>query len=262
MVFIKEKFINNSFDTLNLDNIEIISSTIEETGEKLFYLINSSNKQNLIVTFNLDFYRNTEIYPEFKSACQNADFVFPDGTGITKLLKLKYGNNVKRITGNELFEIFLLKANESGLRLALVGSTVETLNKLSGIIRNKFPGINICAAISPPMNFELQHEYNIKIIGELKEAKPDILLLALGSPRQELWLYENKDKIGAKINMGVGATFDFYSGSLKRSPVFLQRVGLEWFWRLLTEPGRLFKRYIINDIPFFIKKIFQLLLAK
>jgi len=251
---------NTNFNTLNLSNIAIISSTIEDVNYRLTNLIQRTGKQNLIITFNLDFYRNTEIYPEFKTICESADFIFPDGVGITKLLKLKHRINVKRITGNDLFTILLEKADEFHLNLALVGSTAETLEKLCDKIHLNYPGTNICAALSPPINFEKHPDYNIKIIEKLNESKPDILFLALGSPRQELWLAENMEKIGAKINMGVGAAFEYFSGTKRRAPLIMQKIGLEWLWRLLNEPGRLFKRYLIQDMPFFIKQVMILYL--
>ncbi len=251
---------NTNFNTLNLSNIAIISSSIEDVNYRLTNLIQKTRKQNLIITFNLDFYRNTEIYSEFRTICESADFIFPDGVGITKLLKLKHRINVKRITGNDLFTILLEKADKFHLNLALVGSTAETLEKLCDKIHLNYPGTNICAALSPPVNFEKHPNHNIKIIEELKESKPDILFLALGSPRQELWLQKNKEKIGAKVNMGVGAVFDFYSGNKRRSPVFFQKLGFEWFWRLITEPRRLFRRYLIQDMPFFIKQVMILYL--
>lgn len=253
---------NSSFNRFNLGNIEIISSSVEDVCEKLSRLIRNTNKENLLVTFNLDFYRNSETNPAFNKVCKSADFVFPDGVGITNLLKLKYGIKLKRITGNDLFTILLSVADEQKLRVAFVGSTQNTLDKLIGKINKNYSGLNVCAAISPEFNFELIGTNNMEIIEKLKNSKPDILFLALGSPRQELWLYEHKDKIGAKINMGVGAVFDFYSGTKKRSPVFLQKIGMEWFWRLASEPVRLFERYIIKDMPFFIKQIIKIRFVK
>ena len=162
-----------------------------------------------------------------------------------------------------MFVILLELANEFNLNVALIGSTPNTLGKLTDKIISNYPELNICSAISPPLGFEKRPTYDKEIIGELKKSKPGILLLALGSPRQEIWLDENKEAIGAKeFNMGVGAVFDFYTGTKKRSPDFMQKLGLEWFWRLLNEPIRLFRRYIVNDLPFFIYKAFNILVDK
>ncbi len=212
----------------------------------------------MIITFNLDFYLNASINPEFKNICQSSGFVFPDGFGITKLLKLKYGITVNRITGNDLFILLLELANKNRLKAAFAGSTNKTLAKLRNKIQINYPDLIICETESPPLNFEKDPIVNNSVIEKLKDSKPDILFLALGSPRQEIWLAENKERIGAKINIGVGAAFDYYSGTKKRSPEFLQKTGLEWTWRLFNEPGRLFRRYIIRDLPFFIKEYFKI----
>jgi len=154
--------------------------------------------------------------------------------------------------------MILSNANSLGLNVAFVGSTINVLNKIRIKISKEFPALKICCTISPDYIFESDPEKNIKLVNEVQNAKPDILFLALGSPRQEIWLSKYKDQIGAKINIGVGAVFDFYSGTKTRSPAFLQKFGLEWLWRLFYEPGRLFKRYIISDIPFFIKQSFRI----
>jgi N-acetylglucosaminyldiphosphoundecaprenol N-acetyl-beta-D-mannosaminyltransferase len=93
------------------------------------------------------------------------------------------------------------------------------------------------------------------LINELTNKNPDIVFVALGSPRQELWISKIKDRVGAKLYMGVGAVFDFYTGIKKRAPVLLQKIGLEWFWRMINEPGRLAKRYLYNDLPFFVQQV-------
>jgi len=248
---------NDIFHTLNLNNIKIISSSKAEVKNFLSKEISNISKEKLIITFNLDFYRNTEINTQFKQICETADYVFPDGIGITFLLRLKYKINVNRITGNHLFTLLLGLAEQFNLKIALVGSTDLTMKNLTIKIRNKYPKINICASETPPLNFEKKDQSNTNIIQKLKMAEPDILFLALGSPRQELWLFENMKNIGSKINMGVGAVFDYYSGSKKRAPNIIRRLGMEWLWRLLTEPIRLFRRYLINDLPFFIQMLFK-----
>ncbi len=149
-------------------------------------------------------------------------------------------------------------ANKYKLKVTFAGSSNKTIVKLRNKIRINYPDLIICETVSPPLNFENNQLNNIEVIQKIKASKPDVLFLALGSPRQEMWLYKNKEEIGAKINVGVGAAFDFYSGTKKRSPEFLQKLGFEWVWRLFNEPGRLFKRYIIRDLPFFIKEYLKI----
>ena len=181
-----------------------------------------------------------------------------DGIGIVLLLRLKYRQKIERITGSDLFNACLEIADRKSLRIALVGSSAETLFLLSEEIRIKWPSV-ILLTLSPEYEFEKSPELNNRIVNDVKSFSPHILLVALGCPRQEKWIFSHKDYIGAKINIGVGAVFDFYSGTKKRAPLFLQSIVMEWFWRLLREPVRLGKRYLVKDLPFFIITLFRIM---
>jgi len=195
-----------------------------------------------IITFNLDFFFNSTINEEFNNRiCRISNFVVPDGKGITNLLRIKYCKKVNRITGNELFEILLYLAENNNLKVAFIGSSPSVQSRLSNKVNKYFPNLSIAASISPPFNFETDFDENEKTIIELEKNNPDIVFVALGSPRQEIWISQIKKRIGAKLYMGVGSAFDIYTGEKKRAPVLFQRAGFEWFWRMLNEPGRLIK---------------------
>ena len=247
----------NSYD---LDGIQILSSDLAELRSYLLNSLVNSGKSKQIITFNLEFYRNASLNKDFYSICRNADLVIPDGFSIIHLLKLKYNKRLIRITGNDLFDLILSICNEVPQRVAFVGSKGIVIDKLKNKVSNDFPGCKIVAAISPPYFFENNEEENKKVLQELVNSKPDILFLALGNPRQELWLNKYKEQIGSKLNIGVGAVFDFYTGYKRRSPKLFQNLALEWAWRLFQEPRRLAKRYLIQGIPFFIKKSLQIIL--
>lgn len=252
----------NSFLRYDLENISIIASSPGQTKNELRYLLLRPESNELLITFNLDFYQNTEKFPYFREICRNAPFVFPDGYGIIQLLKIKQGITAERITGHMLFEILLDLANELKLRVAFAGATADSLDKTVKRVSSNYPDLVICEAISPPEYFEEDEAQNEKVINILSNCQPDILFVALGSPRQEMWLDRNKELIAAKINIGLGSVFDYYGGSKKRSPQFMQRAGLEWMWRLINEPARLTRRYIINNIPFFIRKYLSIKFQK
>jgi N-acetylglucosaminyldiphosphoundecaprenol N-acetyl-beta-D-mannosaminyltransferase len=187
----------------------------------------------------------------------------PDGIGITTLIRLNYGEKVKRITGNDIFPVLLKIANKHSLNLALVGSSEDVLIKSKEKINNKYSNLkDRVLTISPLHFFERNKDINDEVVQTINNFKPDIVLAALGCPRQEIWLWNNMNQFGSKINIGVGAVFDYYSGIKKRSPRFLQKTGLEWLWRLLSEPGRLFKRYFLLDLPYIIKQTFSILCSK
>ena len=246
--------------SLDLDGIQIRSTNLTELRSYLLNSIVNLGKSQIIVTFNLEFYRNALINKNFYSVCQNADLVIPDGISIIHLLKLKHKKRVTRITGNEIFDLILSLGNEIPLKIAFVGSTSQVIENLKSKVSINYPGCKIVAAISPSYFFENKEEENNKVLQQLVNSKPDVLFLALGNPRQELRLNKYKEQIGSKLNVGVGAVFDFYTGQKRRSPELLQKLALEWAWRLFQEPRRLFKRYLIEGIPFYIKKSLQIIL--
>ena len=244
----------------DLDGIQIYSSDLTELrGYLLNSLVNSGNSK-LIITFNLEFYRNATINKDFYSVCRNADLVIPDGISIIHFLKLKYNKRLTRITGNDLFRLILSLGTTLPLKIAFVGSTDKVVEILKNKVPLDYPGCKIVAAISPSFLFENNEEENNRVLQQLIISAPDVLFLALGNPRQELWLNKYKEQIGSKLNIGVGAVFDFYSGYKRRSPKLLQKLALEWAWRLLHEPRRLSKRYLVQGIPFYIKKSLQIIL--
>lgn len=239
-----------------LNDINICGGPRDEIITRIYDFL-EGNDPSLIVTFNLDFLRISEENDKFKEVCMKSNLVVADGVGITTLIKLKYGHKIERITGNDLFRFILEVSKNKKIKYAFVGSSEEVLFKLKSKILGDYASITSAFFYSPPYMFEKSKEENNKLIKQLKQFMPNVLFLALGCPRQEIWLYENMKSIGAKINIGVGAAFDFYSGYKKRAPFFVQRIGLEWIWRLITEPRRLFGRYILKDIPVFVKSIIR-----
>ncbi|MEI7812398.1 MAG: WecB/TagA/CpsF family glycosyltransferase [Ignavibacteria bacterium] len=251
---------NNNFDIFSLSNINISYSDPRQIRDFILKeLLLLQSKPVHIVTFNLDFYRIALENTGFYDLCKNADIIFPDGAGITSLIKLIYNRSIKRITGSDLLDIILLLSEQKPFKLALVGSSETALKIIRQKITINFPNVNLVNTISPPMFFEEDLVENMKIVCKLKDSNPDILLVALGCPRQEMWISKYKDEIGAKINIGIGGVFDFYSGLKIRSPQLLQDIGLEWLWRLSCDPVRLYKRYLIYDCPFYIKMVMKAL---
>lgn len=246
-------------DTLDLDKISIVSTNLAEIRDYFIKMLAAHDKPALVITFNLEIYRNALINNDAYLVCRNAELVIPDGISIAHLLKLKYKKKINRITGTDLFEMILNISSDMHLSVAFVGSSEKVIRDLSVKVKSLYPNCRIVAAISPAIYFEKNTAENNFVLEELKMASPDILFLALNNSRGELWLSKYKDQIGAKINIGVGAVFDFYTGNKKRSPVFFQRLSLEWAWRLSQEPKRLYKRYLIHGVPFFLKKAVQIL---
>lgn len=251
-IVIKNYYLNN----IAITNVELYS--LKSILENILF---SNNTYNQIITFNTDFFRITYSDNNFYEICNKSELVVADGMGIVLMILLKYRRKISRITGTELFESCFEIANEYDLRIGLIGASENTLTKLSKKISYKWPLVKI-KTISPKFEFEQETSINNFVLQELRDFRPNILMVALGCPRQEKWIYSNKDYIGAKINIGVGAVFDFYAGTKTRAPFIFQRIGLEWFWRMISEPIRLGKRYLLLDIPFFFRTIFKLLLKR
>jgi N-acetylglucosaminyldiphosphoundecaprenol N-acetyl-beta-D-mannosaminyltransferase len=141
-------------------------------------------------------------------------------------------------------------AEKEGYSVFLYGSKPETLEKLKTTLVNRFPRLKIAGTYSPPFRKLDTHE-ETKIIQMINAASPDILFVGLGVPRQEKWMARHCQTIKVPITIGIGAAFDFISGEKKQAPTWMQARGLEWFFRLLSEPRRLWTRYLIYN-PLFV----------
>jgi len=248
----------NFIKTYQILGIDIHSTNLQNVKTVLESVLNSNSTPNLITTFNLDFLRITTIDPEFKNICTESLYNFPDGYGIVSIIKKKYKEKINRITGTDIFLTLIKLAKEHNKKIAIIGGSESVSQLTEQLLINQYYILsNNLLCISPEYLFEQNKNTNSSIVKKVKEFQPDIVFAALGCPRQEKWLFNNMNIFGSKINVGIGATLDFFTGKKRRSPVFLQKIGLEWLWRLMNEPIRLFERYILKDLPFFLKIIFK-----
>lgn len=171
-----------------------------------------------------------------------AGMVTPDGMAVVWLLKLKGHKQVSRVYGPDL----LLAACEHGLtkgyRHYFYGGAPGVAEKLVEKLSERFPGLQVAGMIAPPFR-SLSPEEDQDIVGQINVARADIVWVALGSPRQEIWMHSHLGKVNAPLMVGVGAAFDFLSGNKSQAPLWIQRNGLEWLFRFASEPARLWSRY-------------------
>ncbi len=210
------------------------------------------NENKFIVTPNVDHLVRLDKDQELQGIYNNASLVLPDGVPILWASKFLGTPLKEKISGSDLFPRLCKIAAEKGYKLFFLGGREGAAEKAAEVLRVKHPSLQIVGIDSPPFGFENDSRENDKIIQMIKDARPDILFVGLGSPKQEKWIYKHKDKYQVPISIGIGVSFEFVSGMVKRSPVWMQKVGLEWFWRVLMEPKRLWKRYLINDMHFFV----------
>jgi len=228
-----------NIDLLNISDseiIEIIQKTISEQSQLAFCYANS-NSLNLA-------YNSIE----FRTQLTNFDIIHPDGIGVFLASKFLYGKNgfTKRITGSDFYIEFIKESLKNNWSFFFFGDTDATLSKLSKA------NPDLCVkGFCNGFNFS-----NDELVKNINIAKPDILIVGLGSPKQENWILTNRDKINTKVIIAVGDGIKVFAGTKKRGPKFLQLLGMEWFVRLINEPKRLWKRYFIG-IPLFIFRVIK-----
>jgi N-acetylglucosaminyldiphosphoundecaprenol N-acetyl-beta-D-mannosaminyltransferase len=184
--------------------------------------------------------------PAYRRALDTADLVFMDGAGIRLAGKL-LGKPVRdNVNGTDLFPHLCAALAQRGARLFLLGAAPGIAERVAGWVAANHPGVNVVGC---------QHGYYPPeqagdVLNLIRAARPDVLLVAFGAPRQDCWLVHNLAATGATLGIGVGGLFDFYSGAIPRAPRWMRSLGVEWVWRLIQEPGRLWRRYLIGNFTF------------
>lgn len=194
---------------------------------------------------------------EYAQTVNNADLATPDGKPLIWVLKLLGYKNCEQIRGTDLFHSLCQAAPANKLTIGLYGSTESTLNLLKTKLNQLYPQLEIAYTYSPPFR-ALNPEESAKIGEEINNSGCNILFVGLGCPKQEIWMSQNRGKVNS-VMIGVGAAFDFISGQKKEAPLIFRKIGLEWFYRLCSEPRRLFVRYFKHNPRFIYLAIKQIL---
>lgn len=198
---------------------------------------------------------------DFKNVVNSADLVIPDGRPIYWAQKLLGQSQAQQVRGQDLTEALCELSHTSGIKIGLYGgSSVEVLAQVEENLKNVFPNINIAYKYSPPFR-PLTDEESKAVTDNINQAKVDVLFVGIGCPKQENWMAINKDKVNA-VMLGVGAVFDFIAGTKKHAPRWMQYLGLEWLFRLFSEPRRLWKRYLKQNPRFIWYFVQQWLFSK
>jgi N-acetylglucosaminyldiphosphoundecaprenol N-acetyl-beta-D-mannosaminyltransferase len=185
----------------------------------------------------------------FRQIINNSLISTPDGMPIVWYIKAKGFKNATRVCGSDLMREIFKVSEKRGYKHFFYGGTDDILLKIKENISKEFPRLKICGMYAPPFR-ELSEEENEKVVADINESSPDFVWIGISAPKQEKWAVRNVDKINSAILMPVGAVFNFYSGNVKRAPQWMQRCGFEWFFRLLCEPKRLWKRYLYGNAKF------------
>jgi len=191
---------------------------------------------------------------ELKKILNSVDLWVPDGIAPVWCARFKGFSGIQRTPGAEILKAFFEKANHKGHSSFFYGDTEETLSALKEKVDKEYPGHKVVGTFSPPFRLLTQEE-NKQIVKMINDARPDVLWVALGTPKQDRWIFEHKKKLNVPVAVGVGAAFRFFSGHVKRAPEWVGKCGFEWVWRVLKEPKKLWKRNLI-DVPKFVTLAF------
>lgn len=188
--------------------------------------------------------------PLFAEAMQAADLAVPDGISVVMAARILGAPIPERVTGGDLMERMCAEAAHYGFRVFFLGGLPGAARMAALNLTRRFPGLNICGTACPPPGFEDNPLEIAQIRRAIEDAAPDLLCVAFGAPRQEIWVQQNRGWLPVGAILPVGAAFDTQSGLRRRAPLSIQRCGLEWLFRLVMEPRRLWRRYLFGNTQF------------
>ena len=207
-----------------------------------------SSHHGQVVTINPEMIEAARQNSDFANIINTSEMVVPDGIGVQIGLKI-LGSNVKRIAGIELGKALLMKAAHENKKVALIGAKEEVISLAVENLKNEIPNLNIVYSHNGYFDNDLE------ILQDITQSGADIVLVALGSPKQEFFINQLKDKLPNSVMIGLGGSFDVWAGVVKRAPEIYQKLGLEWLYRTVKEPQR-FKR-IFPVLPLFLLRVLK-----
>ncbi len=242
-------------DNLSFDQaIEAIFELVERFGR--------DHQAKYVATVNVDFIVNTVSWlpnrfrhPELVTILRKADLVTADGMPVVWAARLLGTRLKERVTGADLVPALAAACAQRGKSIYLLGGAGDVAWKTAEIFQKRHPDLHIAGISSPFVHVEgeeiLDEEtVDQQILEAINAARPDILFVGFGNPKQEMWFERNRSRLKAAVTIGIGGTFEFITGRVKRAPVWIQKSGLEWIYRITQDPMRLFKRYFIGFFKF------------
>ncbi|HYT92612.1 MAG TPA: WecB/TagA/CpsF family glycosyltransferase [Gemmataceae bacterium] len=218
--------------------------TFQQTLDRIEDLIRAG-KPNYFITANLHYAMLTDQDPRLDAVNRKAALVLADGMPLVWASRWRPARLPERVTGSDLVPALCELAARRGYRVYLLGGSEEVSAEAARKLCERFPGLQIAGVYSPPFR-PLSAEEQAALIARIGDARPDLLFVAFGQPKGEFWLAQHCEALGVPACAQIGATLDFLAGRVPRAPRWLQRVGLEWVYRLYQEPGRLARRYGSN----------------
>ena len=208
-----------------------------------------TEKKCVINTVNAYSYCVAQKDVVFKKALISSDVLLPDGISMVLAAKLLMNTVIHKIAGADIHQYLLNQANTKKQKVFYLGASKSTLELIKNRIRKEFPNIEV-ASYSPPYKTFFSEDDNKVMLKHINTFQPDVLFVGMTAPKQEKWVHTHKENINANTIVSIGAVFDFYADTVKRAPKWMIDAGLEWLYRLLKEPKRMWRRYLIGNTKF------------
>ncbi|MFZ5590483.1 MAG: WecB/TagA/CpsF family glycosyltransferase [Bacillota bacterium] len=232
-----------------IDNLTL-AAVVQKTASLLW-----ERRRVFVLTLNPEYLYRAQHDPALLELAGRADIVTPDGTGIVWACAVAGTPVPERVTGIDLMLALLAEAAGRGWRVYLLGAAPGVADEAAANLQRRFPGLQICGT---------WHGYFVpqeaeQVLADIAEKRPQLLFVALGAPRQEIWLAENLSRIPAPVvGMGVGGSFDVLAGRVRRAPLWMQKAHIEWLWRLIQEPRRWRRMLVLPKFAWLVLREYKL----
>ncbi|HYE03610.1 MAG TPA: WecB/TagA/CpsF family glycosyltransferase [Phycisphaerales bacterium] len=235
--------------TVTLMGVRLDALTVEGAAERVCASL-GARVGGWVITPNLDILRRLVRDQEFADLCAPATMRLADGMPLVWAARLRGTPLPGRAAGSDLIWPLCRRAAREGRSVFLLGGNPGTAEAAAARLRGECPGLPIAGTECPPLGFEHDLRYVEDLLDRVAAARPDIVLVALGSPKQERLISRLRERLPGAWLLGIGVTFSFVTGEIRRAPAWMRRIGLEWVHRLAQEPGRLARRYLVDGVPF------------
>jgi N-acetylglucosaminyldiphosphoundecaprenol N-acetyl-beta-D-mannosaminyltransferase len=235
---------------VNIAGVDIDPYSFDEATEIILNHVLAKGRPEYVVTPNAQHIVDLQNDLEFQWIYRNAFLVVPDGISVVQAAKFLRRPLNGRVNGTDLFERLCAIAAEHHLSIFLMGGRPSAADCAVTVLQQRHPSLKVAGTYCPPLGFERDEAELQRIQDTIRAAAPDILFVGLGAPKQEKWMARNYEALNVPISLGIGVSFELVSSMVKRAPKLMQETGFEWLFRLIVEPRRLWKRYVIGNALF------------